>query len=258
MASVIWKGRIVTGDLEVPVKFYALVEDKKVHFRLLHREDNVPVQQKMVHPASGEVVDREEAERAVLVDDGVLVRIDDDELRGLEPEPSRTIEILRFVDPHAVGHQWYARPYLLGPDGDEESYAALVAALESTEKIGIARWVMRKKNYCGALLPHDGRLVMVSLRFSDHVVDAAALPRPGGQPPTAKEVALARQLVAGLAAPFEHEAYEPVSRNRLRELVESKAPRRPKTTPSDLTELLQKSLAPRRKRSGRKGMRRAG
>jgi DNA end-binding protein Ku len=257
MASTIWKGRIEIGELEVPVEFLALVEDRKVHFRLLHREDNVPVQQKMVNPESGEVVEREEAERAVVVDEGLLVKIDDDELRELEPESSREIEVLRFVDPHAVGHQWYARPYLLAPDGDEESYAALVAALESTGTIGIARWVMRKKHYCGALTPHEGRLVMVSMRFSDHVVDAAELPRPAGNEPTKKELALARQLVAALGESFDHSAYEAVDRQRLRELVESKAPRRPRTAPADLTALLQKSIGPRG-RKGRKGMRRAG
>lgn len=262
MASVIWKGVIELGELAVPVKFLALVEDRKVHFRLLHREDKMPVEQKMVNPESGEVVAREEAERAIVVDDGMLVKIADEELQELVPESSRTIEILRFVDASAVGHQWYARPYLLAPDGDEDSYAALVEAIGSTEKIGIARWVMRKKNYVGALTAPEGtgRLVMVSMRFSDHVVDAAELPRPAGTEPNKKELALARQLIGGLSESFDHTAYEAVDRNRLRELVEGRtpSPRKAANAPTDLTALLKQSLAPSKKRRSKKGMRRAG
>jgi non-homologous end joining protein Ku len=105
-------------------------------------------------------------------------------------------------------------------------------------------------------MAREGRLVMVSLRFSDHVVDAAALPRPGGEAPSKKELALARQLVAALSEPFEHDAYEAVERQQLRALVEGRAPRQPKTAPADLTALLQKSIGGRRKT--KKGMRRAG
>jgi len=65
--------------------------------------------------------------------------LDADDLASLAPKPSRTIEISHFVAPNAVEPVWYERPYYLGPDGDDESYFALAAALEQRGVEGIAR-----------------------------------------------------------------------------------------------------------------------
>ena len=153
----------------------------------------------------------------------MLVRIADEELRELEPEPSRTIEITRFVAPTAVGHQWYARPYLLAPDGDEESYAAFVAALEETGTIGIARWVMRKKEYVGALLEEDGYLMLITLRHAGEVIPVTALNAPQGRALDQREVNMAKQLVSALEGELDMTQFRDEYRDRVLELVEAKA-----------------------------------
>src|SRR5690606_22149888 len=95
-----------------------------------------------------------------------------DDLEALEAEPSRDIEVLRFVAPSVIAHQWYERPYYLGPDEDQPAYFALARALEESGKEGVARWVMRKKEYRGALRPEQGRLLLVTLRPAQEVVRA--------------------------------------------------------------------------------------
>jgi non-homologous end joining protein Ku len=42
-ARAIWKGVIRIGTLSVPVKLYSAIQDRKVHFRLLHKTDHQPV-----------------------------------------------------------------------------------------------------------------------------------------------------------------------------------------------------------------------
>ena len=146
-----WKGVITFGQIEVPVRLFAAVEDRDIHFRLLHAEAEVPVRQQMVNPESGEMVPNDEILRAY-EDEDVLVILREEELAALEPEAGRDIEVLRFVDTQVISQQWYDRPYYLGPDKSNTAYFALAAALRNQEKHGVTRWTMSNKEYVGALL----------------------------------------------------------------------------------------------------------
>lgn len=221
--AAIWKGIVRFEDLEIPVKLFAAIEDRSVHFRLLHAEDHVPVQQQLVDPRRDEIVPRGEMRKAYELEDGALVLLDEDELRSLRPESSREIEVLRFVPPPAIPEQWYDRPYHLGPDGSVRSYAALAAALRRTGRVAVVRWVMRNKDYVGVLSADEHRLSLVTLHWADEVIDAAELPRPGGRVPTKKELALAEQLVAALEEPLDMRRFDDEHRARVLQLIEAKA-----------------------------------
>lgn len=224
-ARAIWKGVLHVGDESVPLKLYSGVEDRSVHFRLLHEKDRVPVKQRMVNPETGEEVAYRETLRGYETDDGRMVILEEEDLAALEPEASRDLEVLRFVDSAEVPHAWYDRPYFLGPDGDaaREAWSALAAALERTGKVGIVRWTMRKKRYRGALRIHDGVPMLVTLRSASEVLAASRLEAPGGRDLESRELEMARQLVEMLEGPFEPEAWEDTWRNRVMELVEAKA-----------------------------------
>jgi DNA end-binding protein Ku len=256
MARAIWKGRIRFGDVDVPVKLYSAVQDQGIHFRLLHEKDMQPVQQQMVHPDTGRVVAYDEIRRAWQTEDGDLVILSDEELAGLEPEPSRDIEITHFVEPDAITHQWYDRPYFLGPDDDGDAYFALVAALRRKGREGVARWVMRKKEYVGALRLAGDHLMLMTLRRSGEVVPASALPAPGGRALDKREVNMAVQLVSALEDELDLTEFRDEYRDRVLELVEAKAegkvlkfPEPPKReTGASLAEMLEKSVKGVKKR----------
>lgn len=223
MARAMWKGVLQIGGEEVPVKLYAAVQDRDVHFRMLQRRTQAPVAQRMVDPEEQEPVETEEIQKGYETEPGVFVLVDEAELAALEPEPSRDVEIERFVPRAAVPHAYFDRPYYLGPDGDEEAYFALAKALAKQDRVGIASWVMRKKEYAGALLAHGDHLMLLTLRHAGEVVDAKALPRPGGRKPEAREIAMARQLVSALEAEFDLAAFHDEYRKRVEELVRTKA-----------------------------------
>jgi len=222
-ARAIWKGVIRFGSVEVPVKLYSAVQDRNVHFRLLDAKKKTPVSQRMVNPDTGQPVPHEEIRRGWATDDGAFVVLEADELAELEPEPSRGIEVTRFLDPAKINHQWYDRPYFLGPDGDEEAYAALVRALEKEGREGVARWVMRKKEYAGALRVVAGRLMLITLRSAEEVVPASALEPPQGRALDARELKMAEQLVDALSGDFDPAEYRDEYRDRVHEFVAKKA-----------------------------------
>lgn len=250
MARAMWKAGLEIGREVLPVKLYAAVEDHSVHFRLLHREDHVPVKQKMVDPATGREVASEEIQRGIEIDKGLFVLLKPEDLAQVEPKPSRNIEVTRFVPRAALDPSWYSRPYFLGPDGAEGDYLALLEVLGEAERVGIARWVMRGKRYFGALVPHESHLALVAMHSANEVVPASELPRPEGPAIKREERALAEQLVSTLDAPFDASELKDEYRDRVLAFLEAKAKGKklrvkegpPPRKVSDLTQALKRSL----------------
>jgi DNA end-binding protein Ku len=248
-ARAIWKARIRFGDVDVPVKLYSAVQDRSVHFRLLHEKDLEPVKQEMVNPETGKVIDYEDVRRAFQTEDGELVMLDADELAELEPAPSREIEVTRFVEPAVITHQWYDRPYFLGPDGDDDAYFTLAEALRKRHVEGVARWVMRKKEYVGALRVDGDHLMLMTLRHAGEVVPASALSAPGGRALDEREVKMATQLVAALEDELDMKEFRDEYRDRVLELVEAKAEGKVVRFPKAPKKQAEKSLAAMLERS---------
>src|SRR5713226_865328 len=222
-ARAIWKGDLKLNSTRVPVKLYSAVQDQTVRFHILDERSKTRVKQHMVDPDSGKEVSNEEIKKGFEVEPGTFVILDEEELESLDPEASREIEITRFVPPNEIAPEFYDRPYYLGPDGDQTAYFALVEALGNKEKEGVARWVMRKQPYVGALRAHDDHLVLFTLRNAEEVLSAKDLPRPAARAPDKKELSMAKQLVELLKGEFNPKDYQDEYRERVMEFVEKKA-----------------------------------
>jgi DNA end-binding protein Ku len=218
-----WKGVIRFDSIQVPVKLYGAVEDRNVHFRLLHRQDLEPVHQAMVNPETDEVVPYADIRRAYITESGDRVLLEPSELEALEPEPSRDIEILSFLPQHVIDHRWYNRPYYLGPDEDSAEFFALADALESMQVEGLARWVMRNKSYVGALQLYQGYPMLMSLHHTEEVVPVESLKPPEGPPLDKRELGLAHQLIEMLESEFQPQEYHDEFRDHVLEMLAAKA-----------------------------------
>jgi len=219
----IWKGELKFDSTKVPVKLYSAVEDQTVRFHILDGKSKTRVKQHMVSPETGKEVSNDEIQKGYEVEPGTFVILDKKELESIQPEPSRGIEITEFVPQVAISHQWYERPYYLGPDGDTNAYFALAEALEKSGREGVARWVMRGKPYVGALRAQDGYLVLFTLRNAEEVLLAEDLPKPAGRAPDKKELDMAKQLVGLLEGEFKPTDYKDEYRDRVMEFIKKKA-----------------------------------
>ena len=222
-ARAIWKGVLNIGKHKLAVKLYSAVEDRSVHFRMLHRMDYAPVEQHIVRKDTGKEVAKTDIRKAFAISGDTAVILEPEELEELTPPESRDIELCRFVARGAVSDQFYDRPYYLGPDRDSADYFALAQALERTELIGIARWVMRKKRYIGALTATDGYLALTTLRRADQVLSFSKVEPTKTAAPTANELKLAEQLVSSISGDFDPEQWKNEYRARLRQMIEAKA-----------------------------------
>jgi len=222
-ARAIWKGELQIGKAPVGVKLYSAIEDRSVHFHMLHAKDKAPVEQHIVRKDTGKDVEKGEMRKAFAVDPSTAVILQPEELEKLVPPESREIHICRFVPPAILGDQWFDRPYYLGPDGDDDSYFALAQALERKKLIGVARWVMRKKRYLGALSSLNGYLTMTTMRRADQVLAFSGVEPAKTVAPSANELKLAEQLVSSIEADFEPELWKNEYRERLCKMIAAKA-----------------------------------
>lgn len=257
-ARAMWKGVLAIGEERVAVKLYSAVQDRSVHFRLLHDEDGVPVKQRLVEPETESVVEYGETQRAFVTPEHDLVALRRDELEALEPPASREIDISKFVPASAVDERWYDRPYYLGPDANAAGLAALAQAMPETDRVGIAHWVMRKKEYRGVLRTSaPGVPMLITLRSAEEVIVASELGPPRGKALEEREVAMAQQLLSILEAPFDAAQYRDEYRERVLELVRAKAegksvrraPVRRQRVEPDLAKALRESLEAERRRA---------
>ena len=115
----------------------------------------------------------------------------------------RTIDIEEFVDLADIDPIFYDAAYFLAPDkATTKPYALLAEAMERSQKVGIARFVMRSKQYLAAVRPKDGRLLLSTMVYADEVNDAETINELDGLEGVEvsdREVGMAEQLIESLS-----------------------------------------------------------
>jgi DNA end-binding protein Ku len=255
MARSIWRGAISFGLVNVPVKLYSAVSKKNVQFNQLHEKDGSRIQMRRFCAEEDHEIPYEEIVKGYEISPGRYVVITPEELEALDPKKTRTIDIEDFVDLDEIDPLFYDHPYYLAPDtGAAKPYRLLLEALRQTNKVAIARVVIRTKEYLTAIRPAGDVLTMETMLFSDELIDPDNLDELPDEDvrATEREVDMARQLIESLATAFEPEKYRDEYRERVLDLIERKAagqevattvePEEPAAVP-DLMAALEASLA---------------
>ncbi|MCP4225358.1 MAG: Ku protein [Actinomycetia bacterium] len=226
MARAIWSGAISFGLVSVPVKLFAAVSRKTVRFNQLDGESNTRVRQKRVN-SEGEEIPYDQIVKGYEIAKDSYVIVTDDDLAALAPKATRTIDISDFVDEAEIDPVLYDSAYYLVPDElARKSYVLLARAMEEANRVAIASFVMRTKQYLVAIRPVNGALMMSTMVYADEVVASADIPgldELDGFETTEAELAMAGQLIDSLTADFEPDRYEDEYRHQVLSLLEAKA-----------------------------------
>ncbi len=263
MARPTWSGSISFGLVSVPVELYTAVRSHTIRFKQLHRETKAPVKQKRVDTKTGEEVAYHDIVKGYEVEDGRYITVDQEELSQLDPDASRLICIHAYVDQRDIDPVYYDRAYYLAPDGEvaAKPYRLLTEAMERTDQVAIATFVMRNREYLAAMRARNGLLVLSTMHYADEVADPADLNVDLGADaePARREVSMAEQLIESMAAEFDPQDYRDRHRDRVVEYLESKGEGQPIATETssadrgnvvDLMAALEQSLS--RDRAGSK------
>jgi DNA end-binding protein Ku len=227
MPRAIWSGSISFGLVNIPVKLYNAVSRKSVSFNQIDSRTGARIRYQKVSGADGSEVPNDAIVKGYELPSGEYVLIDDDELALLDPEAVRSIDIEEFVDLAEIDPIFYDSAYYLAPDkATIKPYALLAEAMERSQKVGIARFVMRSKQYLAAVRPKDGKLLLSTMVYADEVNDTKGISELDGVADievNERELAMAEQLIESLSAEFAPQKFEDTYRNRVLDLIERKA-----------------------------------
>jgi DNA end-binding protein Ku len=226
MPRPIWSGSISFGLVNVPVKLLTAVHQKEVRFHMLHDEDGARIKQKRVCSKDDEEVPYEHIAKGYEVSPGSYVMVTPDELEAFDPEATKAIEIEDFVGLQEIDPIYWDHTYHLVPNkGAEKAYALLFHAMKEAKKVGIARVVLRTKQYLCTIRPMEKGLVMSTMQYADEIVDQSdleGLPKSEHKPKE-RELQMAGQLIDTLTTEFKPEKYKDEYRERVLELIHKKA-----------------------------------
>ncbi len=272
MARPIWTGTLSFGLLNVPVSLMSGERKVDLQFRMLDSRDKKPIRFERVNADTGEEVPWKDIVKAYEYDKGSYVVLEESDIKSAAPESHETVEVESFVDAGQIDPRYYEKPYLLVPGKKaEKGYVLLRETLRSTGKVGIARVVVRTREYLCAVMPHDDALVLMILRYPQELVDPEDYKLPTGSVSdyriSSKETAMAEQLIESMAGEWKPDEYHDEFRERLQTLltkrIKSKggtttvedepAPREDATTNVvDFMSLLQKSLDAKKRTPAKK------
>ena len=225
MARSIWKGSITFGLVNIPVGLYSAEKrEETVSFHLLDRRNMSRVKYKRVNEKTGREVPWNETVRGYEIEGGKHVVLSDEDLQRASPEKTQTIDILDFVDAEEIGPTFFDKPYYLAPDKKgAKSYALLRETLRRTSKVGIAKVVIRTKQYLAAVLVEEQAIVLNILRFAHELRDPKELDLPSGKEGVSeRELDMAERLVEGMVSDWDPEKYRDVYYKDLKKLIKER------------------------------------
>ncbi|HZX69812.1 MAG TPA: Ku protein [Rhodanobacter sp.] len=236
MARPIWTGTLSFGLLNVPVSLMSGQRSVDLHFRMLDSRSNTPVRYERVNAETGEEVPWKEIVKAFEYAKGSYVVLEPEDIKSAASEGREAVEVEAFVDAGSIGPEYFEKPYILVPGKKaEKGYVLLRETLKRTGKIGIARVVIRTREYLSAVMPRDDALMLVLLRYPQELVDVDEYKIPQGAASqyriSAKEIGMAEQLIGSMSDEWKPGDYRDEFRDRLRKVIEKRMKSKGVVTP---------------------------
>ncbi len=267
----IWKGSISFGLVNIPVSLYPATRREDLKFRLLRESDLSPVNYKRIAEKDGREVPWEQIVKGYEYEKGKFVVLNEKDFQRVDLEATQTVDIQDFVELEEIDPMFFYKPYYLEPQkSGAKAYALLRETLAKTKKVGIAKVVIKTRQYLAGVKPLKHALVLELMHFAEELSDSEKLNLPKkSAEPGKREMDMARTLVESMSSKWTPQKYKDDYRDALLGVIEEKVeaggeeieatPKRKKPSAKviDLVAVLQESLAKstnerRKKRAGGK------
>jgi Ku protein, prokaryotic len=257
----IWSGAISFGLVNIPVKLNSAVDTgEKLDFDMLAKKNLGPIRYARIDTKTGKEVAWKDIVKGYQYAKGKYVVITDEDFAKASPEKSKTIDIVQFVKEEEIDPIFYEKPYYILPDKKAgKAYSLLVKALEETETIGLAEFMLRNRMHLCAIKAYNGILLLNQMRYEGEIREVPDLGKKERVSP--KEVNLAIKLINQLTESFDPAAFKDTYVTALKKIIRAKAsgkdihvaePKRSTATVRDLMEVLKQSLEEKPEKSTRK------
>jgi DNA end-binding protein Ku len=251
----IWKGSISFGLVNIPIALYPATRKEELKFRLLRARDLSPVNYKRVAEKDGREVPWGEIVKGYEYEKGKFVVLNDKDFQRVDLEATQTVDIKDFVNLDEIDPMYFYKPYYLEPQkGGDKAYVLLREALADGKKVGIAKVVIKTRQYLAGVKALKHALVLELMHFAEELADAEKLSVPKKLEVGKREKEMAEALVKSMTSKWDPDKYEDDYRDALMEVIEEKVEsggkeiekkpkeKKPSTKIIDLVAVLQESL----------------
>jgi DNA end-binding protein Ku len=251
----IWKGSISFGLVNIPIALYPATRKEELKFRLLRKKDLSPVNYKRVAEKDGREVPWDEIVKGYEYEKGKFIVLGEKDFQRVDLEATQTVDIKDFVDLDEIDPMYFYKPYYLEPQkGGDKAYTLLREALADGKKVGIAKVVIKTRQYLAGVKALKHALVLELMHFAEELADAEKLRVPKKTEVGKREREMAEALVKSMTSKWDPEKYKDDYRDALMEVIEEKVEsggkeieekpkeKRPSTKVIDLVAVLQESL----------------
>ena len=252
----IWKGSISFGLVNIPIALYPATRKEELKFRLLRAADHSPVNYKRVAEKDGKEVPWDQIVKGYEYEKGKFVVLNEKDFQRVDLEATQTVDIQDFVDIEEIDPMYFYKPYYLEPQkGGDKAYVLLREALADGKKVGIAKVVIKTRQYLAGVKALKHALVLELMHFAAELADAEKLRVPKKLEAGKREKEMAKALVDSMTSKWDPEKYHDDYREALLEVIEEKVesggkeieekpkPKKESTKVIDLVAVLQESLA---------------
>jgi DNA end-binding protein Ku len=212
MARSIWKGDISFGLVSIPISLVSIEENNDLKFHLLNSKTQSRVRYQRVDEETGKEVPWNQIVKGYEYDKGNYIIVNEEEFEKASPELFKTIDIEEFVELNEIDNLYFTKPYYLIPEGkNKTAYVLLREALKKTNKVGVAKTILRTKEYLSLILPHNNTLLLYLIHFSDEIRTEEELNIPKealtSYKITDKEIKMAVDLIKDMTVSWKPEKY---------------------------------------------------
>jgi len=224
MPHSIWNGSLSFGLVNIPVGLYPAESPDDLDLTLLDRRNLSRVGYKKINKKTGDAIVEKNLVRGYEISKGKFVVLDEKDFARANPKATQTVEIFGFVGAGDIPPIYFDKPYFIVPQkAGAKAYSLLREALLRSERIGLARLVVRTRQYLAAIYPLEEAIIVNLLRFAHELRDPAAYEFPKRGPVNAKEIQLAEKLIEGMDETWNPKEYKDEYRDDLLALIKKKA-----------------------------------
>lgn len=229
MAKPVWKGYISFGLVAIPIHLYPVEKKNELRFHLLDSRDQSRVRYERVNAETGKEVPWDEIVKAYEFQKGSYVVLEEEDFKRAAPDAFKSIDIEEFVDLSEISCLYFDRPYYMVPESsNKKAYVLLREALKKTEKVGVAKLVIRNREYLTLILPHEDALILYVVRYKQEIRSAEDFDFPQDNLKAyhinEREVEIATDLIEEMSAKWKPEKYHDEYHDALMKWIEEKKP----------------------------------
>lgn len=174
--------------------------------------------------ADGKEVPYDDIVRGYEYKKGDFVVLTDADFKKADIKKTESIEIIDFVNQTEIDPIYFEKPYYLEPTkGATKAYSLLAKSLQKTNKVGLAKFVMRNREHIGIIKPEGDMLILEELRFDSEIKSIKDLNIPKNEVKNNKEIDMAIKLIDQMTAHFDPKDYEDTYNDELLEIIDEKA-----------------------------------